>query len=100
MLGVPPGWEITHFPKRRSWAESKNFGKKKINNNKSQQLLKAALSLSVPVCNKVIPLNSQRILFLPKSKTLGGNHISEGNASSFVLFFNPALGANNLSSLE
>lgn len=68
--------------------------------NQSQRLQKAALSLSVLVCNKVIPLNSQRILFLPKSKTLGGNHISEGNASSFVLFFNPALGANNLSSLE
>ena len=50
---------------------------------------------------KIILLLSQSKPFLGKSRILGGNHIiREGRASSFVLFFRAASGANNLSFLE
>lgn len=57
--------------------------------------------LSISDGKKVILLHSQSELFLGKTRILGGNHIiHEGRASSFVLFFRAAFGANNLSFLE
>lgn len=61
----------------------------------------SAPRLSVSHYRKIIFLHSQSKLFLGKSRILGGNHIiHEGRASSFVLFFRAAFGANNLSFLE
>lgn len=58
-------------------------------------------TLSLSNCKEIILLHSQSKLFLGKSRIWEGNHIiREGWASSFVLFFRAAFGANNLSFLE
>lgn len=88
--GPAPGQGNKHSPRPATSVPSQLLG-----------LQPSTPTLSVSDCKEIILLHSQSKLFLGKSRILGGNHIiREGRASSFVLFFRAAFGANNLSFLE
>lgn len=99
-----PPWDGKQGPQDAGLQEGSERSFPKTSHPSSQPFLglqHSLLTLSVSNCREIILLYSQSKLFLGKSKILGGNHIiHEGRASSFVLFFKAAFGANNLSFLE